>query len=89
MVTMSGMNDFVHGGMTARAWRMLAYCCIGFIFYGLILIAEVIQNFQLNRIDYQMQQVQMQMQEQIETTKSNSLSTSVNKESIPPPVSTP
>lgn len=52
--------------MTPRAWRMIAYSCVGALIYGLILLAELLQNVQMSKIDAQLQQMERQDYEQTE-----------------------
>ena len=47
-------KEFLSTEMTPRAVRMLSYCCIGFFVYGSVLLAEIYQNIQLQRIDQQL-----------------------------------
>ncbi len=58
------MSGFVHGGMTPRAWRMISYICIGATVYGMVLVAETLQTYKLNRIDLQMKMLNEQLTEQ-------------------------
>ena len=55
------MNQFLYSGMTPRAWRMISYCCVGFFLYGMVLFYEIMQNIHLNKIDAQLQLLNMQM----------------------------
>lgn len=54
------MNHFLYSGMTPRAWRMISYCCLGFVLYGGLLFVEIIQNVHLYKIDQQLQSISMQ-----------------------------
>ena len=54
-------NQFMSTEMTPRALRMIAYCVVGFLIYCLILFMEVLQNFQLNRIDAQLKALDRQI----------------------------
>ena len=47
--------------MTPRAWRMICYCVIGFLIYGLVLLMELLQNVHLNRIDEQLKELDRQV----------------------------
>jgi len=82
------MNSFVHGGMTARGWRMIAYACVGFFIYGAVFVAETLQNYSLNRIDRQMQQIQRMDRFEVDNPQDVIPSTQpVSEEPIPSPVS--
>ena len=50
-------DKLIQTGMTPRAWRMIAYSCIGLFFYGVTIVMETLQNYNLNRIDTQMQRM--------------------------------
>lgn len=50
-------REFLTTEMTPRAWRMIAYSCVGLCVYGLVFLMEAAQNFQMNRIDRQLQEV--------------------------------
>jgi hypothetical protein len=63
-----GTSHFLQTGMTPRAWRMICYICIGMCVYGLILLMETVQKFQLNRIDRQLQELNRQEQYHIESS---------------------
>jgi hypothetical protein len=54
---MSGKREFMTTEMTPRAWRMIAYSCVGITLYGLTFLIDQVQNAQLSRIDRQLQQV--------------------------------
>ena len=47
--------------MTPRSWRMISYCVIGFVLYGLFLLHEIMLNIHLNRIDQQMKNLDQEM----------------------------
>ena len=47
-------QSFISTGMTPRAWRMISYCVVGFLVYCLLLFAEMLQSFHLNKIDQQL-----------------------------------
>lgn len=47
-------KEFLSTELTPRAVRMLSYCCIGFFAYGSVLLAEIYQNIQLQKIDQQL-----------------------------------
>ena len=44
--------------MTPRAWRMICYCVVGFVIYGLFLLHELMLNLHLNRIDQQLKSIE-------------------------------
>lgn len=85
---MSSRNDFLHGGMTPRAWRMISYSCIGFFIYGIVIASEALQNRQLNRIDQQMQRMNsMESSDILEKTEENievQISSPTLTKTIPP-----
>ena len=55
-----GQSSFGSTEMTPRAWRMLSYACVGIFLYGAVVIAETLQNYHLNKIDKQMQEIYKQ-----------------------------
>lgn len=46
-------GEFLSMAMTPRAWRMIFYCCFGFLIYGGIVLAELLQEVKLARLEVQ------------------------------------
>ncbi len=44
--------------MTPQAVRMLSYCAVGFLVYGLFLLHQILLTVHLNRIDEQLKAVE-------------------------------
>lgn len=56
-----GRREFLTTEMTPRAVRMLTYSVGGFLIYGMILFAELLQTVHLNRIDSQLKTLDQQV----------------------------
>ena len=53
--------------MTPRAWRMISYCTVGFLIYGLFLLHQLLLNLHLNRIDQQLKDIDQAAMVEVET----------------------
>lgn len=47
-------DKFLSTEMTPRAWRTIFYCCVGFLIYGGIVLAELLQDVKLARFKQQL-----------------------------------
>jgi hypothetical protein len=55
MNRMGGKAEFMSTEMTPRAWRMLAYCTVGFAIYGFVFALEMIQDVRLHIVNRQLE----------------------------------